>query len=106
MSCCTYIYAFIEVAMAAAFLVQSPPPTQDVQPETTRVRANLALPSDVMERAKALTINISRASERGVREEIREAEDRQWATQHVTFIKNIREWAEENGAPLDEHRAF
>lgn len=92
--------------MVAAFVVQFPAPAQDVKFETTRVRANLTLPADVMERAKALKINISRASERGVREEIREAEDRQWATQHATFVKNTREWAEENGVPLDEYRAF
>jgi antitoxin CcdA len=35
-----------------------------------RKSANVTLPSEVLERAKQVGINLSRASERGVREEI------------------------------------
>jgi hypothetical protein len=39
----------------------------------------------VLERAKQLGINLSRASERGVREEIQEAEARRWADDNAEF---------------------
>lgn len=92
--------------MASAFVVRDPSVAPEVQAKTTRKATNLTLPSDLLARAKALNINVSRASERGLREEIRDAEDRQWAIEHAQFIKNTREWADENGGPLDEYRAF
>ena len=44
-----------------------------------RKSTNVTLPPEVLERARQLGINLSRASERGVREEIQEAEARRWA---------------------------
>ena len=78
------------------------------QPGTkaTRKPTNVSLPSDLLERAKELDVNVSRASERGLREEVHEAEARAWAAQHADLIAELNARIEHDGLPLDEHRMF
>lgn len=74
--------------------------------KTTRKPTNVSLPSDLLDRAKELDVNISRASERGLREEVHEAEARVWAAEHAGFIAEMNARIERDGLPLDEHRMF
>jgi antitoxin CcdA len=74
--------------------------------KTSRKPTNVSLPSDLLDRAKELDVNISRASERGLREEVREAEARVWAAEHAGFITEMNARIERDGLPLDEHRLF
>ena len=78
------------------------------QPGTkaTRKPTNVSLPTDLLDRAKRLDVNISRASERGLREEVHEAEARAWAAQHADFIDELNARIEHDGLPLEEHRMF
>ena len=74
--------------------------------KVTRKATNVSLPTDLLERAKELSINLSRASERGVREEVEAAEARAWAEKHADFIAEMNVRIEQDGMPLDEYRMF
>ncbi|MGU7785097.1 type II toxin-antitoxin system CcdA family antitoxin [Burkholderia sp. PU8-34] len=74
--------------------------------KATRKPTNVSLPSELLERAKELHVNISRASERGLREEVQEAEARAWAEAHADFIAEMNTRIERDGLPLEEHRMF
>ncbi|CAG4926524.1 type II toxin-antitoxin system CcdA family antitoxin [Paraburkholderia gardini] len=74
--------------------------------KATRKPTNVSLPTDLLDRAKQLDVNISRASERGLREEVHEAEARAWAAQHASFIAELNARIEHDGLPLEDHRMF
>jgi antitoxin CcdA len=80
------------------------PPLSHPARKATRKPTNVSLPTDLLDRAKQLDVNISRASERGLREEVHEAEARAWATQHADFISELNARIEHDGLPLEEHR--
>ncbi|MBB5429003.1 antitoxin CcdA [Paraburkholderia atlantica] len=73
---------------------------------TTRKPTNVSLPTDLLERAKELKINVSRASERGLREEVQAAEARAWEEKNADFIAEMNARIERDGLPLEEHRMF
>jgi post-segregation antitoxin (ccd killing protein) len=57
--------------------------------ERCRQPTNVSLPTELLDRAKQPDINISRASERNLREEVHEAEAHAWAAQHADFIAEL-----------------
>ncbi|WP_211624194.1 type II toxin-antitoxin system CcdA family antitoxin [Paraburkholderia domus] len=71
-----------------------------------RKRTNVSLPSDLLDRAKEMGVSISRASERGLREEVHEAEIRAWAAENASFIAEMNARIERDGLPLGERRMF
>jgi antitoxin CcdA len=71
-----------------------------------RKSTNVTLPPDVLERAKELGINLSRASERGVREEIQETEARRWADDNAELVAAYTAMVERDGLPLAKYRTF
>jgi antitoxin CcdA len=71
-----------------------------------RKSTNVTLPPEVLERAKELGINLSRASERGVREEIQEAEARRWADDNAELVAAYTAMVERDGLPLAKYRTF
>jgi len=84
----------------------SEPPVSQPARKTTRKPTNVSLPTDLLDRAKQLDVNISRASEWGLREEVHEAKARVWAAQHADFIAELNARIEHDGLPLDEYRMF
>jgi post-segregation antitoxin (ccd killing protein) len=54
--------------------------------ERCRQPTNVSLPTELLGRAKQPDVNISRASERDLREEVHGAEAHAWAAQHADFI--------------------
>ncbi|MGY6163847.1 type II toxin-antitoxin system CcdA family antitoxin [Paraburkholderia strydomiana] len=74
--------------------------------KVTRKPTNVSLPTDLLERAKALDVNVSRASERGLREEVQAAEARTWAEMNADFIAEMNARIERDGLPLEEYRTF
>lgn len=80
------------------------------QPEktarVTRKPTNVSLPSDLLERAKELNVNVSRASERGLCEEGQEIEARQWAEQNAELVEAYTAMVERQGLPLTKYRTF
>ncbi|MGF6267030.1 antitoxin CcdA [Paraburkholderia youngii] len=72
----------------------------------TRKPTNVSLPTDLLERAKELNVNVSRASERGLREEVQAAEARAWEEKNGDFIAEMNARIERDGLPLEESRMF
>jgi antitoxin CcdA len=60
----------------------------------------------VPQRAKQLGINLSRASERGVREEIQEAEARRWTDDNGELGAAYTAMVDRDGLPLAKYRTF
>jgi len=75
-------------------------------PKVTRKPTNVSLPTDLLERARELNVNLSRASERGLREEVEAAEASAWAEKNAGFIAEMNARIERDGLPLDEYRMF
>jgi antitoxin CcdA len=71
-----------------------------------RKSTNVTLPPEVLERAKQLGINLSRASERSVREEIQEAEARRWADDNAELVAAYTAMVDRDGLPLAKFRMF
>jgi len=71
-----------------------------------RKSTNVTLPPEILDRAKELGINLSRASERGVREEIQETEARRWANENADLVAAYTAMVDRDGLPLAKHRTF
>ena len=74
-----------------------------------RKATNLSLSEALIEEARRANINLSRAAERGIAEElaeVKEASVQQWLAEHAGTIQEINDWVERNGLPLAKHRLF
>lgn len=67
---------------------------------------NLSLSEDVLEAAKALQMNISKACDALLREAVRQEQARRWREEHADFIAAYNATIETEGLPLDEWRSF
>ena len=67
---------------------------------------NISLDSAMIEDAKELGINISRACEQGLSEEIRAERNRRWKEENREAIEGWNAWVEEHGLPLERFRLF
>jgi antitoxin CcdA len=67
---------------------------------------NISLRADLIEEAKRLDINISRACERGLEEQVSRSRAEQWLEENREAIEYWNSYVEQNGLPLDEHRQF
>ncbi|WP_188064546.1 type II toxin-antitoxin system CcdA family antitoxin [Sphingobium sp. KCTC 72723] len=72
----------------------------------TRKATNLSLDSALVEDARALGINLSRACEEGLRKEIAAERGRQWQEENAEAIAAWNIYDSEHGSPLDQYRAF
>lgn len=72
----------------------------------TRKATNLSLDSALVEDARALGINLSRACEEGLRKEIAAERARQWQEENAEAIQHWNAYVEEHGLPLDKYRQF
>lgn len=71
-----------------------------------RKSTNISLPADVVREAKALGVNISRASEKGVVAEIAAKRRERWLAENRPKIEAWNKWVDTNGLPLAEYRQF
>lgn len=67
---------------------------------------NVSLPSDMVDEAKRLGINVSQACETGLQEQVRKALGEEWKRENRQAIESWNKWATENGMPYDENRQF
>jgi antitoxin CcdA len=65
---------------------------------------NVSLPSDLVEEAKRLGINLSQACETGLSREVRNALKEEWKRDNREAIQSWNKWVAENGMPYDEFR--
>jgi len=75
----------------------------------SRRATNLSLNEALIEEARRANINLSRAAERGIAEELAEAKEataKQWLAENAQTLREINEWTEKHGLPLDKYRLF
>lgn len=72
----------------------------------TRKATNLSLDSALVEDARALGINLSRACEEGLRKEISVERTRRWQEENAEAIQHWNAYVEEHGLPLEKYRQF
>jgi antitoxin CcdA len=73
---------------------------------TPRKATNVSLDGRLIEEARALGINLSRACERGLADEISQVRARLWREENREAIKASNAYAESHGLPLASHRLF
>ncbi|WP_246350379.1 type II toxin-antitoxin system CcdA family antitoxin [Sphingobium boeckii] len=71
-----------------------------------RKPTNISLNAGLIEEAKALDINISRACERGLAEQISETKAARWLAENGDAIASSNDFVEQNGLPLARYRQF
>ena len=67
---------------------------------------NLTLDATLIEEARKLDVNLSRAAEEGLRVAVRQARADPWRAENAEAIASSNAWAEHNGLPLARYRAF
>lgn len=67
---------------------------------------SLTLDAALLDEAKALGLNVSRAAEEGVRAAVRAGRAKSWASENAEFIRQYNKMVEEEGIMLAEYRKF
>ena len=68
-----------------------------------RKSTSLSLDSDLIARAKNMGINLSRAAEAGLEDEVRKAEVEQWKQENQKAISAYNKRVASEGLPLDAY---
>jgi antitoxin CcdA len=71
-----------------------------------RRATNVSLPARLVDEAKSLGINLSRACESGVEAALKTERERRWKAENADAITAYNQWVEEHGLPLEEFRQF
>jgi len=67
---------------------------------------NLSLNSDLLNKTRALNINLSATLEQALRKKLAENEAAKWAKENKRAIQAYNDFIDENGCFADEHRQF
>ena len=67
---------------------------------------NVSLAANLVEEAKALEINLSRACEAGLEAALKQERKRRWQEENREAAEAWNVWIEENGLPLARYRQF
>lgn len=68
--------------------------------------ANISIDSDLLAEAKTLGINISRACERGLAEQVAEVRAARWRMENADALESSNAHVERHGLPLSRYRSF
>ena len=71
-----------------------------------RRATNLHLETDLVDEARSLGVNLSRAAEAGLRRAVAEEEARRWREENREAMLSCNAWVEEHGLPLAKYRMF
>lgn len=74
--------------------------------QTSRRSTSLSLNQGLLDEARELGVNISRAAERGVSDAVRVARNARWKEENAAAIHAYNRFIDENGVPLRELRKF
>jgi antitoxin CcdA len=78
----------------------------DARRRAKRRATNVTIAADVLAEARKLCVNLSEASERGLREAIAEERARRWLTENREAIESSNAYVAANGLPLAKLRRF
>ncbi|BDI07878.1 type II toxin-antitoxin system CcdA family antitoxin [Sphaerotilus microaerophilus] len=73
---------------------------------STRKATNITVDAALLAQAKALKINVSQASEAGLRQAVAEAEAGQWLRANSAALDSSNAYVERHGLPLARFRNF
>ncbi|MCF6322252.1 MAG: type II toxin-antitoxin system CcdA family antitoxin [Rhizobiaceae bacterium] len=73
---------------------------------TLKKPTNLSLDSSLLEDARKLDINLSKAAEAGLKEAVRKSKSEQWKKENAAALKGANDWVKTNGLPLEKYRRF
>ncbi len=71
-----------------------------------RRSTSLTLDRELLDQAKELGVNISRAAEAGVLAAVKAERARRWKIDNAEAVAAYNKWIEENGIPLSQYRKF
>lgn len=71
---------------------------------TERRSTSMTLDRDLLDQAKELGVNISRAAEAGVLAAVKAERARRWKAENAEAVAAYNKWIEENGVPLARFR--
>jgi antitoxin CcdA len=71
-----------------------------------RKSVNTSIDSRLIEEAKALGINMSRAAEQGISKAISAEKTRRWQEENKEAIESSNDYVKRNGLPLAKYRLF
>ncbi len=74
--------------------------------ENLKRPTNVSLSDGLLAEAKSLGVNVSRACENGLADEVRQEKARRWQAQNQAGFDAWNRYVEENGVPLAAHRKF
>lgn len=72
----------------------------------TRRATLMTLDAPLLDEARAMGVNLSRAAEEGLLAAVKAERQRCWAKENAEFIRDYNQWIAENGVPLAEFRKF
>lgn len=78
----------------------------DDAPISNRQRLNLTLSAALVEEAKALGLNLSRACESGLEAAVAAERARRWQAENSAFFDWYNDRVEKDGLPLAQYRQF
>jgi antitoxin CcdA len=67
---------------------------------------NVTLDVSLVDQAREMGINVSRACEQGLEEQVRKARSAAWLEENRAAIEGWNRYVEEKGLPLARHRRF
>jgi len=70
----------------------------------TRRATSMTLDVALLDEARALGVNVSRAAEEGILAQVRSERARRWKEENVEFIRDYNDWIAENGIPNSDIR--
>ena len=76
------------------------------KPASSRKATNISLDPDLLDQARALDINISRACERGLIEQVARVRAERWRADNADAIVSSNAFVEQHDLPLRRHRRF
>ncbi|MDX8457067.1 type II toxin-antitoxin system CcdA family antitoxin [Mesorhizobium sp. VK9D] len=71
-----------------------------------RKSVNTSIDSKLIEEAKALGINMSRAAEQGIAKAISAEKTRRWQEENKAALESSNDYVKRNGLPLAKYRLF
>ena len=71
-----------------------------------RKSVNISIESRLVEEAKQLGINVSRAAEESIAKAVSKEKSRRWLLENKEALEGWNEYVQENGLPLAKYRQF
>ena len=71
-----------------------------------RKSVNVSIDAGLLDEAKALNVNLSRAADEGLIRAIREKKTQRWLEENGDAIRENNRYFEEHGLPFAEYRGF